>query len=296
MLEADAASRRRMKAVGAAVGVLLGGFAVSGLVQRYLPDWNAAATTATPAPTGAQLAAFRAEAQRLRAARKQLAAHARRGEWREAAAGAGRALGEKDHASLRFLRGEALLRAGDPSGATLLSDLLLDTEDIPRAQKLLLRGDLPGYRVLCAGAIRRTDPERSDALTANNTAWLCALGPDALEDFGPAVVLAQSAVERATPEERFTYLNTLGAVLYRAGRDREAVERLMEAERLKPDPFNWPFLAMAHARLGDGATARTYRARLRKELDATYATPRRQESRQELLLFWRETEAAVGGG
>lgn len=293
MLEADAASRKRIKAVGAVIGLLLGGFAVSGLVQRYLPDWNAA--TETPAPTSAQLAAFRAEAQRLRVIRKQLSAHARRGEWTQAAAGAERALAKKDHPSLRYLRGEALLREGDPAGAALVADLLLDNEDIPRAQKLLLRGDVRGYRALCAGVVGNVDREQADALTANNTAWLCALGPGALEDFGPAVALAESAVERATPEDRFTYLNTLGAVLYRAGRDQEAVERLMEAERLKEDPFNWPFLAMAYARLGQMGEARAYLNRLRKQLDQTYATTRQQESRQELLLFWREAEAAVQG-
>ena len=55
-------------------------------------------------------------------------------------------------------------------------------------------------------------------------------------------------------QNRHMFLNTLGALLYRAGRHRDAIDRLMEGIRLREGrqevPEDWVFLAMAAHRLG----------------------------------------------
>ena len=88
-------------------------------------------------------------------------------------------------------------------------------------------------------------------------AWTCLLGPEAIEDYGPVVRLAEQAVE-ADPKSD-SYLKTLGCVLYRAGRFEEAVQRLTEADKLTEAPdaasksspaYAWYFLAMAEHKVG----------------------------------------------
>jgi serine/threonine protein kinase/Tfp pilus assembly protein PilF len=88
-------------------------------------------------------------------------------------------------------------------------------------------------------------------------AWTCLLGPEAVDDYEPVVRLAEQAVE--ADSKSAGYLNTLGAILYRAGRKEEAVERLTEAHDMIENPtaasttspaYNLYFLAMAHHKLG----------------------------------------------
>ena len=61
-------------------------------------------------------------------------------------------------------------------------------------------------------------------------AWACVLAPDATTDWATAVALAEKSVQ-SDPKSAM-YLNTLGAVLYRAGRFDEALARLSEAAAL----------------------------------------------------------------
>jgi tetratricopeptide (TPR) repeat protein len=296
LLEADRASRRRMAVVGGALALLLGGFAVSGVVQRVWPELMSPPAESQAADP-VELARIRREASRMREQRKQIAAVAKSGRWPAVVAAADKMLAAGEgNRDLRWFRAEALLRQGDERAGAEMSQLLSGQDDpTVLGGALVLRGDMRGYRSLCArtvGAIR--DPEKAEPNDANNAAWVAALGPGGLDDYGPALALAESAVRRApTPDDRWTFLNTLGAVQLRAGRDADAIRSLEEAERLRPDPFNWPFLALAYARQGDTARAVQFRDKLRKELDATFATNRGVGLRHELLMFWREVEDAV---
>jgi hypothetical protein len=63
-----------------------------------------------------------------------------------------------------------------------------------------------------------------------------------------------------------SFLNTLGAALYRAGRSQEALRRLEEGVRKRGGeslPQDWVFLAMAHHQLGHHAEAHAWLDRLR---------------------------------
>jgi hypothetical protein len=65
------------------------------------------------------------------------------------------------------------------------------------------------------------------------------------------VALARLAV-RASPKN-YNTLNTLGTILFRAGKDAEATETLMEALQVHSKggaPVDWLILALAHQRSG----------------------------------------------
>jgi hypothetical protein len=124
----------------------------------------------------------------------------------------------------------------------------------------LRTGDREQYQRLCAGLLRAAGKE-IDPHAATNIAMVCALGPDAVPDWRPVVALVEHAVERIAlttrdgsasgAELRHAFLNTLGAVLYRAGRFREAAERLTEATAAAKAEFHdCVFLAVAHKCLG----------------------------------------------
>ena len=125
-------------------------------------------------------------------------------------------------------------------------------------------GNRDGYLSSCSAMLEQF-AETEDEQTANFTAWSCALAADAVDDFSLPVRLAKRTGERI-PSNVF-HLNTLGAVLYRAGRFDEALARLDEAESLqaKPDAqanssaaYTWYFLAMTHYRLGHEEEARKW--------------------------------------
>jgi uncharacterized protein HemY len=93
----------------------------------------------------------------------------------------------------------------------------------------------------------------------NTGAWACALAPHAVAALGPIVRLAEKAVEKWPNDANV--LNTLGAMLYRARRWEEAVQRLKEAvaksQGKKGSASDWLFLAMAHQELGHTEEAKS---------------------------------------
>ncbi|GAF88851.1 unnamed protein product, partial [marine sediment metagenome] len=99
---------------------------------------------------------------------------------------------------------------------------------------------------------------RSERLeNVGGVVWTCSLAPDAIEDLDQVVKLAERALESGDKTAR--NLNRLGAILYRAGRFEEAIEKLEEVVTIWekqgrlptiPSPaYTWFFLAMAHHQL-----------------------------------------------
>jgi tetratricopeptide (TPR) repeat protein len=126
------------------------------------------------------------------------------------------------------------------------------------ALALLKRSDRAGYRKFCERMVQNEGAPKS-ANDANNLAWICALGPNALDDYKTPVALAEKVVKLASPNGKHGALNTLGAILLRAGRAKEAIERLDEgikANKGEGHQLDWLFLAMAHHRVGATAQAR----------------------------------------
>jgi tetratricopeptide (TPR) repeat protein len=145
------------------------------------------------------------------------------------------------------------------------------------------------------GAVLEADPG-SDALRrrwcdcANDLAWLRANHPDpARRDPISAVTLARRAADICP--DGAAYWNTLGVAHYRAGDARAAVAALDRATALGGGTaFDFVFLAMAHARLGDLLGAR-------QELDCAILQAGREfPGHPELSGFCDEAQAVLAGG
>lgn len=101
------------------------------------------------------------------------------------------------------------------------------------------------------------------------------LVPDAVADWTKPLRFAEKAY--ADDRKNYDLINNLGAVLSRAGRFKEAAQRLTEAEAaFKQSPstrssivYNWLFQAMAHHRLGHNVEAASW---LKKAVQDFWAT------------------------
>jgi hypothetical protein len=119
------------------------------------------------------------------------------------------------------------------------------------------RGDQPAYADACRQLLRVAEAEQIVPSVANDIAWACCLGPGAVADYAPVVHLAEMAAASSPSNSR---LNTLGAVLYRAGRLEEAVGQLGRAVKVQGGgtAHDALFLAMAHHKLAHAAEARRW--------------------------------------
>ncbi len=140
-----------------------------------------------------------------------------------------------------------------------------------RALVRLAQDDKPGFQAACADMLKQFAKTR-DAQTAHFVAWTCALAPKALADLTPAIALAENASQGGPQSAQ--YAQSLGAILYRAGRFEEAVRKLEEAELLEKkggsnsaSAYTEFFMAMAHHRLHHAAEARKRFDKARDETD-----------------------------
>lgn len=291
MLQVEGSTRRRFGLMLGAFCLLIFGLMVSGLVQRF---GQMTGNTVDDPQYEVNLAKAREHAARVREARKVLSALGREGKWDEAVAHAEAKMKESEGFGLNFLYAEALYRAGRYDKAGKEFEVIIAPFDpVSAANRFAIVRKTDEYRRHCEKLLRDTPVSEVPPHIANNTAWACLTAKEGMEDYTKPVELARKAVAGATDEtDRWTYLNTLGVALYRAGQDKEAVERLMEAEKINSDVFNWPFLALAHHRLGNKKEAGIWSDRFRKKMDETYATLNYVQNRHELLMFLREIDEA----
>ena len=109
-----------------------------------------------------------------------------------------------------------------------------------------------------------------------------------------SVRLAEFAVNSFTADQKHLALNTLGATLYRAGRFEDAIRRLKEGVKARngaEEPLDWPFLSMAHHRIGHRDEARRWLDRLRNRRPST--DPDRFWEELEIRLLRSEAEAVI---
>jgi len=153
--------------------------------------------------------------------------------------------------------------------ADLLAELDRHSPDAPdqlafrRAVASLMAGDQAGYRDACSRLLARA-LRRAPGVNANNAVYACALGPKALDDYGPAIALQAGMLGPIPPEDgrlRHVFLNTLGAVLLRSGDHAGAAARLrdgVDAAGGRGVDEDWIFLALATSAGGDPAAARSW--------------------------------------
>jgi eukaryotic-like serine/threonine-protein kinase len=154
-------------------------------------------------------------------------------------------------------------------------------------------GDRDGLRKFVSELLERLRGT-TNAWETNSVAWCCALTPVTFADTETPVKLAELALRRFPAAQKHFALSTLGATLYRAGRFRDAISRMEEGFRLRngtEEPADWPFLAMAHHRLGHRAEARGWLDRLRNRQPSTF--PDKIWDELEIRLLRSEAEAVI---
>jgi serine/threonine protein kinase/WD40 repeat protein len=162
----------------------------------------------------------------------------------------------------------------------------------------LLKGDHSAYREVCERLIQSFGASEPPPLTANNIAWSCAVGPQALADYRRAIQLAEASVSSRPAQYR---LNTLGAILHRSGQPAKAIvqlERAVASHGAGGTAHDAVFLAMAHSQLGHAIEACEWLRRA--SIPASVGMNEPQESgptswmpRLELELLRREAFALI---
>src|SRR5262249_35530425 len=121
------------------------------------------------------------------------------------------------------------------------------------AMTRLLAADLPGYRAACARILEHSKPI-DDSTAAVRVAYACSLAPEAVTDFPGLIQVSERSTPWVASNERF-----VDAVLFRAGRLEEALQRFEQAHKIfQPRAWDWLFLAMIHSRLGHTSEARRF--------------------------------------
>jgi serine/threonine protein kinase/WD40 repeat protein/tetratricopeptide (TPR) repeat protein len=205
--------------------------------------------------------------------------------------------------------------SGDWKRAAALFTTLARDPDLPMPTRYLQvvaclkAGDAAAYRAACAGIAERLprgDPKVSHH-ESNSAARANTLGPNATDDWTRTLAWTEHAlarlaeIEKDRPalkelvrKERHRFLNTRGAVLYRAGRFEEAAKVLRESTSLLADGsefHGWLFLALAEQRLGHADAAMKAAAKAR----AALAGPKPDSvwERAEMKLLAAELNAAL---
>jgi tetratricopeptide (TPR) repeat protein len=127
----------------------------------------------------------------------------------------------------------------------------------PMALACLKRGN-SGYGEACSLLLKKLlNPTNLN--DANNLAWIFALGPLPSADLVRPLQWSEKTV--AGNPRAYQNFNTLGALLYRAGRYEESIRRLKEAIAVQGQGgtvHDWLFLTMAYHRLGKPDEARKW--------------------------------------
>ena len=183
-----------------------------------------------------------------------------------------------------------------------LAAALSREDDVPaftyyRAALFRLRADDPeAYRLLCSGIVKRL-AETDSPTDAHFAAWTCALAPDALDDYVPAITLAGLAVEKDPDNQQ--YLDGLGAILLRAGRYDEAKEQLEQAlavdenENTSTSYIRY-FLAMTEHHLGNRDAAPEQLEAANASAEQELAGDPAWNRKLTLQLLRKEAEALIG--
>jgi tetratricopeptide (TPR) repeat protein len=164
-------------------------------------------------------------------------------------------------------------------------------------------GDIEGYRGTCERMLERFE-QTTDLSALNVTATTCSVAPEAVADLVRPLRLAEKALA-LHPEDQWSH-ESLGRILYRAGRYEGAVTRLGEAVEIlnkTGNAWHWLFLAMAHHHLGHADEARSWLRKAGEWLDQELPKPSgvggswlSWDQRVELQLLRREAEALIQEG
>jgi serine/threonine protein kinase len=142
-------------------------------------------------------------------------------------------------------------------------------------------GDRDGYRATCQALIDLPDYIGNDVVHARPI-WTLCIAPNSLDDLNRLVTRAEGLVAKSTSNQPHFSVYVLGAALYRAGRYKQAAERLEEsvdaysiAPSLGYDTITYQqlLLAMAKWQLGQKDEARQLLAETLPVVNQELASP-----------------------
>ncbi len=172
-----------------------------------------------------------------------------------------------------------------------------------RALICLRSGDRAGYRRTCASIFSSIDSGPAKFNTLIRMAWTVVLAPNAVDDYTQALELADSLLASLTklnPSEdrvrdfRHQVLRVRAALLLRAGRTDEALAELANATALVPsDPVDALLAAIAHARSGRLAEAKSERVKALAAIAPNRGKPRSWQRNAELEVLKTEAECSL---
>jgi tetratricopeptide (TPR) repeat protein len=171
-----------------------------------------------------------------------------------------------------------------------------------RALTELGAGNIEKYRSTCATILERFGETEKPA-EARWVSWTCVLAPNAVENLGQAVKLAEGAVDSDPNSDQNR--NTLSAILCRAGRFDEAVQQLgkltdaweqgKELPTLTSPAYTWFFMAMTHHQLGNSEEAKVWLERAVERAEEELAGTPSWNRKLTLQLFRQEAESLIKG-
>jgi tetratricopeptide (TPR) repeat protein len=161
---------------------------------------------------------------------------------------------------------------------------------------LAAAGDWAAHRKACAALLAQYGKDVA-GIRANDLAWYCVRFRKGPGDVLGCLKLAEQAVA-ASPKDA-NWLNTLGAVLYRAGRYADAIGKLQDGIKIRNDvgtASDWLFLALAHHKLGHADESKKWLTKAQQWIDqapkeGANALP--WDQRLELRLLRAEAEEAI---
>ncbi|MHC4497531.1 MAG: protein kinase domain-containing protein [Planctomycetota bacterium] len=175
-----------------------------------------------------------------------------------------------------------------------------------RALSFLGAGDTKGYRESCEGMLKQFGQTEAPKI-ARWVAWTCVLAPDAVEDLGQAVKLAEQGAGRDDKSDPYTTIletTELCAILYRAGRFDDVVRQLSTLTRAweqgrgsssgTPPSCTWFFLAMAHHQVEHLEEARKCLDKAIERAEKELAEGANWNRKLILQLFRTEAEELLG--
>lgn len=149
-------------------------------------------------------------------------------------------------------------------------------------------GQMEEYRRTCADMLQRFG-RAEDPISTHWIASTCVLVPEAVENLNHVIQLAEKAVEA---NDTIARLNTLGAVLYRAGRFDEAIQKLGGSTAYTS---TWFFMAMTHYQLGHFDESRKWLDKAVEQAEQEIQDTRSWWKRRlTLQLLRREAELLMG--
>jgi serine/threonine protein kinase/WD40 repeat protein/Tfp pilus assembly protein PilF len=165
-----------------------------------------------------------------------------------------------DPAGLRLLAARHTVREAAYAIGRLLDAKLADAEELSLRAELWVR--LGQWRLAANDYRKSLEHRPDDASTANELSWCLACEPGR-GHADEAIRWARRAVALELINANFR--NTLAAALYRGGRYEEAVVELERnvAQSFPGGGFDWVFLAMCRAQLGQTESARLALAKAR---------------------------------